>query len=112
MKQRDLTSAEAKEALLKDKEEKCCGNCCWFFSEDTDGWGFCAANKCTIGEFINCTDMCQDDFVSRQEMRHHMYVMLRIKYWYEGVHWHVLNPHEMHEAYSFAYKYMKVFSNL
>jgi hypothetical protein len=32
MSKRDFTSAKAKEALLKDKEKKCCGECCWYMS--------------------------------------------------------------------------------
>ena len=92
-------------------EEKCCGNCCWFYAEDTYGFGACPFQ---FAEVRQCDRPCnsEENFVSKEEMRHHMYVMLRTKYWFEGVHWHVLNPHEMHEAYSFAYKYMKVFSKL
>ena len=112
MKQRDFTSARAKEALLKDKDDMCCGNCCWFYAEDTDGWGFCACQKNRDIDMEHCSDMCEDDFVSREEIRHHMYVLLAMKYWFDGNHLHNVSPHEMHEAMAFAYKYMKVFSKL
>ena len=75
MKQRDYTSAKAKEALLKDKD-KICGECCWFYAEDTDGWGQCLRQE--LCDSMNCSDLCTtDEYVSRKEMRHHMAVLLQ-----------------------------------
>ena len=97
---------------MKEEEEKCCGNCCWFYGEMIDGDGFCIMQKGEIDDVMYCCSKCCDLFVSRQEMRHHMYVLLAVKYWFDGNHHHNVSPHEMHEAMAFAYKYMKTFSEL
>ena len=111
---RDFTSARAKEALLKDKDEKCCGNCCWFYAEDMDGWGFCACQKNRVIDMEHCSDMCEDDFVSREEMRHHMAVLLQSIRWDEDMEFIHYSPDGDEEtaAKKFAYKYMKMFSKL
>ena len=97
---------------MKQEEEKCCGECCWFHGEMTDGEGLCAHNP-MFNEFCNtCGSPACNDYVSRQEMRHHMYVLLATKYWFEGNPRHNVSPREIHDAFSFAYKYMKVFSKL
>ena len=92
-------------------EEKCCGNCCWFYAEDTYGCGACPFQ---FGEVRQCDRPCnmENEFVSKEEMRKHQYVLLVMKYWFEGILYHDVSPREAHEALSFAYKYMKVFSNL
>ena len=96
-------------------EDRCCGNCCWFCFEDTDGEGQCMRvgyHGSLYGAFTYCgTPPCKH-YVSRQEMRHHMDVLLAVKYWFEGNHYHNVSPHEIHEALAFAYKYMKTFSEL
>ena len=102
-------------------EERCCGNCAWFYGEMTDGDGFCACLKGSV-EFVNCADMCdmrEDHFVSRQEMRHYMAVLLQAERWYSAINdpknynvVYVPNPAEYRKAIMFAYKYMKVFSKL
>lgn len=115
MKDRDFTSAEAKEALLPNKkEEKCCGNCCWFYAEDTDGWGFCACQKNREIDMEHCSDMCEDDFVSREEMRHHMAVLLQDIRWdkYTDFIRYSVDGDEATKAKEFAYKYIKTFSKL
>lgn len=120
MKDRDFMSAKAKEALLPNKEEeKCCGNCCWFYAEDTDGWGFCACQKNRVIDMEHCSDMCEDDFVSREEMRHHMAVLLQADRWYRATHdeengalRYMPDPIDYRVALAFAYQYMKVFSKL
>ena len=92
-------------------EEKCCGGCCWFCFEECGGWGQCMQqDEC---DSMHCSDLCTtDEYVSREEMRHHMKVLLTVKYWFEGNHMHAVMPHELHEAFAFAYKYMKVFCKL
>lgn len=101
--------------------EKCCGNCCWFNCEMTDGDGFCAQAKDTAFEYgyTRCQEQCHVSqggelcFVSRREMRHNMAVLLRMIR-------HKRRPdeckappyqHEV-EALVFAYKYLEVFSKL
>ena len=119
MKQRDFTSATAKEALLKDKEDKCCGNCCWFYGEMTDGEGFCALRDSSINETRYDFLCAYELHVSCQEMRHHMAVLLKEKRWQKRTSgWRngeIFFPPEREDvikAIDFAYRYMKVFSKL
>ena len=63
---------------MKQEEEKCCGGCCWFHSEDTDGWGFCIKQKGMDTDIMNCSDLCTTDgYVSREQMRHYLAVLLQ-----------------------------------
>lgn len=108
---------------MKQEEERCCGACCWFYAEDTDGWGFCARRKGDITEYMHCDDLCNDandddtdNFVSRQEMRHHMAVLLQDRRCMHDCNVRAIRKPvdsiERGKAIEFAYKYMKVFSKL
>lgn len=113
MKQRDFTSARAKEALLKDKDEKYCGNCCWFYAEDTYGFGACTFQ---FAEVRQCDRPCnsEENFTSREEMRHHLAVLLKDIRWDKDtdfIHYSV-DGDEATKAKEFAYKYIKTFSKL
>lgn len=111
MKQRDFTSAKAREVLLKDNAGHC-GECCWFYAEDTYGYGMCPFR---FAETHECGQQCEVPlkYVSKKEMRHHMAVLLQ-------QHRVVENPSirfstgvkDLWEAQDFAYRYIKVFSNL
>ena len=93
-------------------EDKCCGNCCWFFGEDTDGWGQCVLQDYDLNS-MHCSDMCEDDYVSRQEMRHHMAVLLQFGRWRSDRANHYPAPAvDIAKAMDFAYRYMKTFSKL
>ena len=101
--------------MKKQTEEKCCGNCCWFYGEDTDGWGQCINQD--ICDSMNCSDLCTTDkYVSRQEMRHHMAVLLQHNRWRNNnlptCHIWQVDPFEVGDAIDFACKFMKVFSEL
>ena len=112
---------------MKD-EERCCGNCCWFYGEMTDGDGFCAEAKDTFSDYTNCSKPCHVliegkvgcyAFVPRSAMRHYMAVLLQAERWYSAINdpknyniVYVPNPTEYRKAIRFAYKYMKVFSKL
>ena len=106
-----------------DKEERCCGACCWFYAEDTDGWGFCAKRKGCVTDYMHCSDLCTDigdddtdNFVSRQEMRHYMAVLLQHRRCMHDCNVRAIRKPvdsiERGKAIEFAYKYMKVFSKL
>ena len=113
---------------LKEMEkEKCCGNCCWFYGETTDGDGFCAALKGAWSDDVHCYMSChalhegkegEYAFVCKKEMRHHMAVMLqRVRVFRDGyikdnVEHYAPSWDELYKAYKFAYRYMKVFSKL
>ena len=100
---------------MKKEEEKCCGNCCWFYAEETNGWGQCILQDYDLNS-MHCSDMCEDDYVSRQEMRHHMAVLLQANKWRRDQNvpsiYRMPNPTELGKAIDFACKYMKVFSKL
>lgn len=97
-----------------DKKEKFCGACCWFYGEDTDGRGFCACQKNKGIDMTFCSDMCEDDYVSKKEMRHHMAVLLQYHRYMKDVGENCRCPFitDRLEAMKFAYRYMKVFNNL
>lgn len=105
--------------------EKCCGNCCWFYGETTDGDGFCAeAKDSSWKDFTRCDRKCwlarggcdNPCFVSRQEMRHHMAVLLQFVRWATQktfpLKYKPVDVPEVAKAAEFAYRYMKVFSKL
>ena len=97
------------------EEEKCCGDCCWFYGENTDGYGFCAHSPID-DNMVMCDMCCKTSFVSRQEMRHHMAVLLQWKrYMSDKSELTLYRPPlitDRNKAMEFAYRYMKVFSNL
>ena len=103
---------------MKQKEEKCCGECCWFCHENTDGFGICYQSNKSLGDFFGCSHICHiQKFVSRKEMRHHMAVLLQRARFQEDDSGYSFErkrkyPFGVIEAIKFAYEYMKVFSNL
>ena len=112
MKKRDFTSARAKEALLKDKD-KYCGECCWFYGEDPFGYGSCPYR---FAELQRCGDKCPitEKYVSKDEMRHHEAVLLKAyRYKRRGEPFSRMpDQEEFGKAIEFAYRFIKVFSNL
>jgi len=97
-------------ATMHDKD-KFCGECCWFYAEDTDGYGLCPL---ALMESKRCDEPCTNGkFVSKEEMRHHMAVLLQSVRFHDNPEIrHVPTAKDCEEAYKFAYKYMKVFSKL
>ena len=114
MDKRNFTSAEAKEALLPDKE-KFCGECCWFYGEDTYGNGICPFR---FAETHECSQKCEVPlkYVSRKQMRHYQAVLLQANRYRRddnvpAIH-KMPDPKEFGEAIDFAYNFIKIFSNL
>ena len=102
---------------MRQEEEKCCGECCWFHSEDTNGWGFCIKQEGLDTDIMNCSDLCTTDkYVSREQMRHYRAVLLQANRYRRDQHvpaiYKMPNPTELCKAIDFAVKYIKVFSNL
>ena len=94
--------------------EKFCGNCCWFYAEDTYGLGICPFK---FADVAYCGDECStNEFVSRKEMRHHMAVLLQANRYRRDDNipaiYKMPNPKELGRAIDFAYKYMKTFNEL
>ena len=101
----------------KNNEDKCCGNCCWFCHEDTDGFGICYQSNKPLGDFFGCSHICHiEKFVSREKMRHHMAVLLQANRYRRDDNvpsiYRMPNPKELGRAIDFAVEYMKVFSEL
>ena len=93
---------------MKEEEEKCCGNCCWFYANDNRDLGACPF---LFGWVVACERSCvvKEKFASKKEMRHHMVVLL------QAVRRHIAfygKKDALTDAAEFAYKYMKVFSEL
>jgi hypothetical protein len=98
---------------MKEEEEKCCGNCCWFCFEDTDGEGQCMRvgyRGSLYGAFTYCCTPPCKHYDSRDDMRHHMAVLLQACRWHDSTV--AKRPDGLFEAAAFAYKYMKTFSEL
>lgn len=98
--------------MMEKNNERHCGECCWFYAEDTYGYGMCPFR---FAETHECGQKCEVPlkYVSKKQMRHHMAVLLQ-------QHRVVENPSirfstgvkDLWEAQDFAYRYIKVFSNL
>lgn len=104
---------------MEKEEEKCCGNCCWFCFEQTDGDGQCMTVGyigLPYGALTYCDTPSCKHFVSRQEMRHYMAVLLQANRYRRDQNvppiYRMPNPTELGKAIDFAVKYMKVFSKL
>ena len=101
--------------MSKKQEERCCGNCCWFYAEDTYGWGCCAFQFAVVR---NCEYKCnkKECFVSKEQMRHYQAVLLQANRYRRDNNvpsiYKMPNPKELGKAIDFAVKYIKVFSNL
>lgn len=96
---------------MKQKEEKYCGECCWFYAEDMDGYGFCPF---MFAETHECGQKCDVPlkYVSRKKMRHYMAVLLQYHRADESMNYRFPGGEALEDAVVFAYRYMKVFSEL
>lgn len=96
------------------KEEKCCGNCCWFYAEDTYGYGACPF---AFAEVKECDRTCdQKRFVSKEQMRHYVAVLRQANRYRRDDNvpsiYRMPNPTELGKAIDFACEYIKTFSKL
>ena len=104
---------------MKQEKEKCCGNCCWFYAEDTYGCGACPFQ---FGEVVQCDRpcKCEKEFVSKEEIKRHRFTMLQylraVNYYNSGdlKAWSdvIYSSEELDAAIEFANKYIKIFSKL
>lgn len=101
--------------MEKKKKKIHCGECCWFYGEDTDGFGMCPY---LFGDSRNCSYKCMrpSDAVSKMEMWHHMEVLIKFNRYRRDNHvpsiYEMPDTKEIGEAIDFAIKYMKVFCDL
>ena len=100
---------------MKQKEEKYCGECCWFYGEDTYGYGFCPFR---FAETHECGQRCEVPlkYVSKKEMRHYMAVLLQANRYRRDDNvpsiYRMPDQKELGKAIDFSYQFIKVFSNL
>lgn len=100
---------------MKEKEDRYCGECCWFYGEDTDGYGVCPFK---FADVRKCEQPCEagEHFVSKKQMRHHQAVLLQANRYRRDQNvpaiYRMPNPTELGKAIDFAGEFIKVFSNL
>lgn len=101
--------------MSKKKEEQFCGCCCWFYAEDTYGFGDCPFR---FGEVCECDNACtqKERFVSKEQMRHYVAVLRQANRYRRDNHvpaiYKMPNPTELGKAIDFACEYIKVFSDI
>ncbi len=97
------------------KREKFCGECCWFYAEDTYGYGCCPYR---FAEVKQCDEKCDvpANYVSKGDMRHYMAVLTQLNRCRRDLHDPAIYkkplPVEIGKAIDFAIRYIKIFSNL
>ena len=100
---------------MKKEEEKYCGKCCWFYAEDTYGYGCCPFK---FADLRKCDESCEagEHFVSKQQMRHYQAVLIQANRYRRDDNvpsiYKMPNPKELGLAIDFAVEYIKVFSKL
>lgn len=100
---------------MKEKEGKFCGECCWFYGEDTYGYGNCPFRFADVHE---CGQQCDtpNKYVSKTQMRHYQAVLLQANRYRRDDNvpaiYKMPDPKELGKAIDFAFEYIKVFSNL
>ena len=95
--------------MIGKEEEKCCGACCWFQFEDTEGWGYCP--HLTIGEssgVTHCSDLCtRDKFVSKSEKRHHLAMLRKCQKCLRFAEYKDMDVAEIQKSIDFVVEYAK-----
>ena len=101
--------------MTKKNPENYCGECCWFYAEDTYGYGCCPFR---FADVKNCEDKCELPlrFVSKEKMRHYVAVLRQANRYRRDQNvpsiYRMPNPTELGKAIDFACEYIKMFSNL
>jgi len=101
--------------MSKKKEEQFCGCCCWFYAEDTYGYGGCPFQ---FAEIRQCEYLCniKKKFISKEQMRHYVAVLRQANRCRRDDHvpaiYKMPNPTELGKAIDFACEYIKVFSDI
>jgi hypothetical protein len=100
---------------MRNREERCCGNCCWFKHEDIDGFGICY-KKDMFPLSPNCSDDPCEEYVSNEEQRHYTAVLIQANRYRRDNHvpaiYRMPNPKELGKAIDFAVEYIKVFDKI
>lgn len=101
--------------MKREIEERCCGDCCWFCFEQTDGEGQCPARD-GGWLFTNCGSNACKDYVSNARMRHYMAVLLQANRYRRDQNvpaiYKMPNPTELGKAIDAAVRYYNVMSKI
>lgn len=100
------------------KDERCCGNCCWFKHEDFDGWGTCykAEELGLQWDVKHCSGNPCKKYISEQTMRHYLAVLIQHNRWRRDNEIpnsrKPVDARELGKAIDFAVDYIKTFMKL
>ena len=98
--------------LSEEKCEQCCGSCCHFKYEDTDGWGQCVFTHCGMS---HCSDLCTADehYATETEKRHYMAVLTQLNRYRRDDNvpsiYRMPDPKEVGKAIDFLVEYSKLY---
>jgi hypothetical protein len=108
--------------MRKERIDKFCGDCCWFFGECTDGDGCCAKHYWEEPKngrdpmLTRCDKKACKDFISDEEKRHHLAVLIQHNRWRRSDevpnHCRMVNPTELGKAIDFVCEYVKIYERL
>ena len=103
--------------IEKTKEERCCGDCCWFKHEDVSGWGICYHSSVGyLDGSRNCAMNACKHYVGEAEFRHLVAVLIQANRYRRDNHvpsiYKMPNPKELGKAIDFAVEYMKTFDKI
>lgn len=93
-------------------KEECCGACCYFKHEDTDGWGLCPKLREKTGDIeeTHCSDLCTcDGYASEEEKRHHMAVLRKCQRCLKSAENKDLDVENIQKAIDFLVSYCKLY---
>ena len=94
------------------KEEKCCGNCCWFKQEDLSEWGDCYKKKIP-DQMVYCENNACKNYISEQQAERYLHVLTEHNKWRRGDNsLRMQDPKELGKAIDFAVDYIKTFIKL
>jgi hypothetical protein len=99
---------------MKEDDLKCCGSCCWFKHEDTDGFGVCYRRYPDHIPYCG-EDPCKE-YVSNKEARHHVAVLIQANRYRRDQNvpaiYSMPDPKDLGAAIDFATMYIKQFSEI
>ena len=95
---------------------ECCGTCCWFTGEDTDGYGWCVNKNDYLSNIQRCSDEPCSDYASRQQQRDYTAILIRANRYRRDQHvpsiYRMPNPTDLGKAIDFAVNFIKNFGEL
>lgn len=93
--------------------EHCCGDCCHFMFEESDGWGVCPYLDWPVGSPMHCSDLCTaGKYVPEGVKRHYLAVLLQANRYRRDQHvpsiYRMPDQKEFVDAIDFIVDYAKI----